>query len=115
MEEWKDIIGYEGLYKISSFGRIMNSKNIIMKPFLHKNKYLRIGLCKESKKINHRVHRLVAIHFIPNIDNKPQVNHIDLDPANNNVSNLEWVTGEENIDHYLKSNKYKIINQRNKS
>lgn len=117
MEEeiWKDIEGFEGMYQISSNGRVKSlprttwftnkngeSKFIsvrgrIMKP--HKQKYLKAYLNLNGNTNMISVHRLVAMSFIPNPENKPQVNHVDGDKFNNNVNNLEWVTLSENRRH----------------
>ena len=101
MEEWKDINGYEGLYMISNFGRIKSLyQNRILKPKVDKNGYLEIGLMKNKRRKYFRVHRLVAIHFIPNDDEeKTEVNHIDENKENNHVENLEWCTREYNMKH----------------
>ena len=97
---WKDIIGYEDLYKISTTGSVIGKKyNRELKSFINKDGYRRITLCKEGKTKNFFLHRLVAQHFIDNESNKPQVNHIDGDKLNNTVINLEWVTCSENHKH----------------
>lgn len=100
-ELWKDIEGYEGLYQISSFGNVRSLiNNIILKPFPDKRKkYRKVVLNKNGERKIFRVARLVAKHFIPNPLNKEQVNHIDNDSENDNVSNLEWVTNLENRIH----------------
>lgn len=101
MEEvWKDIKGYEGLYQISNLGRVKRvTTGRILKGDKNKDGYLLVKLCKNSIGSNKRIHRLVAEAFIPNPENKPQVNHIDENKINNRVDNLEWVTANENINH----------------
>lgn len=111
-EIWKDIVGYEGYYQISNKGRVKrngrytenNGRMIFLKEKILKQKvgnagYLRVGLSKNKKQKWFLVHRLVAQSFIPNIENKPDVNHIDYDVSNNCVENLEWCTKEENMKH----------------
>lgn len=99
-EIWKDIEGFEGLYEVSSWGRVKNSRRgNFLKISNTNNGYLQVGLFKNGKRTKHRVHRLVAQAFIPNPQNKPQVNHIDEDKENNRVENLEWCTAKENSNH----------------
>lgn len=99
MEIWKDIEGFEGLYQVSNYGRVKGLKtNTILKPNEHTG-YLRVQLSKNGKQTNHFIHRLVARTFIPNPENKPEVNHKDADKKNNHVENLEWVTSKENSRH----------------
>lgn len=101
-EEWRDVVGYEGLYQVSNYGRmkslIWNGGRLI-NPCLHTGGYMLVGLYKNGKRKNHFVHVLVAKAFVPNPFIKPQVNHIDGDKTNNQVENLEWVTGSENSRH----------------
>ncbi len=98
MEEWRDIPGYEGLYQVSSLGRI--KRNGRLKTFRKdRGGYLTVWLCKDSEQKNFKVHRLVAQAFIPNPENKRTVNHIDGYKHNNVVENLEWATHSENIIH----------------
>jgi hypothetical protein len=101
MEEWRDVIGFEGFYEVSNIGRVRNyvTKKIRL-PYKHKGKYLKVSLHRKGFKRNYPVHRLVAMAFIPNEYNKLEVNHKDLNKMNNYVDNLEWVTGEENREHY---------------
>lgn len=105
VEEWKAVVGFEGLYEVSSFGRIKslkrrgNWKEHIMKTCVHKNGYERVELNKDGKPYYCLVHRLVATSFIPNPENKPEVNHKNGDKTDNKVDNLEWATKSENIKH----------------
>lgn len=100
-EEWRDIEGYDG-YQVSSFGRVksfLHNTPRILKPRIINNEYLVAVLVKSGKEKSFSVHRLVAIAFIPNPDNKPQVNHIDGCKLNACLSNLEWATPSENGKH----------------
>ena len=93
LEEYKTIKDYEGLYEISNFGNIRNSKGMTRKLTLGKDGYQRIGLCKDGKKKYFLIHRLVAIAFIPNDDvSRIFIDHIDRNKINNHISNLRWVT-----------------------
>lgn len=104
MEQWKKIKDYEN-YSVSNFGNVRN--DITNKKIYLNDKggeYLSVNLYKNNKRKRFYVHRLVAIYFIENKDNKPEVNHIDGDKHNNDYTNLEWVTRSENIIHALKNN-----------
>lgn len=115
-EEWRPIAGYEGEYDVSNYGRVrsrgfiqeaVNGRRILMKPRLltqqkTKDGYMRIEISKQGRQKKFAVHRLVANAFISNPENKPQVNHIDSDRANNKAENLEWVTASENAVHACK-------------
>lgn len=119
-EIWKDIEGYEGIYQVSNFGNvkvlrreIWNGKGIriqeekILKQSTNMWGYCIVTLTKNSVRLPHKVHRLVAKAFIPNYENKEQVNHIDGDKTNNHVENLEWNTRQENMSHAYINNLYK--------
>ena len=98
-EVWMNIPikGYSEYYLISNAGRIKSVRmNTIMKQHIDKNGYCRIGLTSEGNVITKGIHRLVAITFIPNPQNKECVCHKDDDPSNNNVDNLFWGTRKEN-------------------
>jgi hypothetical protein len=107
-ETWFPIFGYEKLYEVSTLGRVkrlpsgLYSDGHILKLKPAKGGYLQVGLCKNSKVYNAKVHRLVALTFLLNLDGTKQVNHIDGDKENNNVDNLEWVTPLENTTHAIK-------------
>lgn len=98
--EWKLIEGFDGIYSVSNYGDVKNNRTgKLMKPRKNEKGYLRIGLTTNGKQKCMRVHRLVAQEFIPNPENKLQVNHIDFNRENNCVSNLEWVTNQENTQY----------------
>lgn len=97
MEKWLDVVGYEGVYSISSTGVLKSlangasKKEKILKTFV-KHGYPAVKLCKEGVKKHYTIHRLVALHFIPNPQGYPYVNHKDENRANHSVENLEWCT-----------------------
>jgi len=113
-EIFRDIKGYEGLYQISNLGRIWSVPrkrkcdnqsigNKFLKPRQDKKTgYLKVALYKNGKAKVFYVHRLVALHFIPNPSNLPQINHKDGDKTNNSINNLEWVTASQNIKDSFK-------------
>lgn len=120
-EQWKDIAGYEGLYQVSSFGRVRSldkyidhpkggkafCKGRILTGSINKQGYKRITLTKDKISINYLIHRLVAIAFIDNPYNYQCVNHIwENQKANNNIHNLEWCTVAYNNSYGTKLQRY---------
>ena len=107
IEEWRDIKGFEGCYQISNLGNVKSFKNpkeeVILGKRKHHKGYIETMLCEKSKQYIFKVHRLVAIAFIPNPENKPTVNHEDGDKLNNNDWNLKWSTYAENNAHAVLS------------
>lgn len=128
--KWKNVVGYENLYLVSDTGIIKALKKVrgmpcqwdgvknkgsriypekIMIYQTDKDGYFRVKLFKESIAQHYRVNRIVAIAFIPNPENKPLVNHKDGNKQNNSVSNLEWATNRENLDHAMNTGLMKDI------
>ncbi len=101
------IKNYEGLYEISSDGKIYNIKRKKYLKNVLADRYEIVLLYKNNKRKRYYVHRLVADAFCEKQEGKDYVNHKDLDRTNNDFSNLEWVTAKENRIHYVKSDKYK--------
>lgn len=98
-EIWKPAPGYEGLYNVSNLGNVFSVvSNRLLKPYLRRG-YKSVWLTKTRIEKNKLIHRLVAIAFISNPEDKKEVNHIDGDKNNNSVNNLEWATPGENIRH----------------
>lgn len=98
-EKWIDIEGFQGLYRISDYGRVKSlrsGKETLFKLDENNCGYYRVTLYKDKKRYRFLVHRLVAEHFIPNPNSLPIVNHKDETTYNNCVSNLEWVSDSEN-------------------
>jgi len=101
-ETWKDVKGYEGLYQISSWGNVKSfhryPEGVILKTSF-RNKYANVWFSNNGKGKSYVIHRLVAIHFVDNFKNKPQVNHKYGNKLNNYWKDLEWMTNQENSDH----------------
>ena len=109
MERWKVVEGTDGLLEVSTFGRVRSNMRDgrILKATPDNKGYMRLHVTIKRERKAFKIHRLVAEAFIPNPDNKPQVNHIDGDKSNNAVSNLEWVTSKENAQHALRTGLWK--------
>lgn len=118
-EEWRDVKDYEGIYQVSSFGRIKSLdrikeykrgdkviksvvKGTLIKTFLFSWGYEGFVASKFGRTTTKYIHKVIAESFIPNPDNKKMVNHKDLNKLNNRIDNLEWCTHKENIQHYFK-------------
>lgn len=112
-EEWRAVPGYEGLYEVSNMGRVRSldrmvkggkgsnrlANGIILKPYVSSNGYPTVSLNKDGKARVVKVHRLVAMAFIPNPNNLPMINHKDECKLNNCVDNLEWCTATYNLNY----------------
>ena len=128
LEIWKDIAGYEGYYQVSNLGRVKSLDRIVKREYrgnttvkgrilkfnLNHKGYPIVYLYLNSKQKTISVHRLVAMAFIPNPKNKPEVNHIGLLPdgregnkLDNRVISLEWSTGKDNLEHAKKNKLFK--------
>lgn len=116
-EIWLPIKGYEGLYEISNNGKVKSLARIVigknnrkqtlpelyLAPFVTKRGYWAVNLYKSARFKTKTIHKLIADYFIPNPENKPEVNHKDGNKLNCNIDNLEWVTPSENISHAYKN------------
>lgn len=103
-EIWRDIKGYEGIYQVSSMGRVRGfyfGKEKMLKPRKDRDGYLLINLHRDGKQYTFRVHRLVAEAFIPNPENKPCIDHINTIKDDNRIENLRWVSIAENNQNPL--------------
>lgn len=114
-EVWKDVKDYEGLYQISNFGRVKSLLGWDGKRYIKRERILSpskqslnpdygravVNLCKDGKRKTFKVHRLVATAFLPNPEGLNIINHIDGNPLNNKVDNLEWCDTLHNVNHAL--------------
>lgn len=107
MENWKPVVGYEGLYEVSDLGRVksLNWRNrgfercLYLKP--HNKGYLQVELAKDGAKKMYTVHRLVATAFVENPNGYPLINHKDENKLNNKAENLEWCTSSYNARYSI--------------
>ena len=113
MEIWRDVYGYEGFYQVSNCGNVrsvsrtvqrLNNSDLTLRgrvcsQTLSDKGYLTVGLCRDNRIKRVYVHKLVAIAFVDNPNNLTEINHIDENPLNNRVDNLEWCTQSENEQH----------------
>lgn len=115
-EEWRQPARLLGFYSVSNLGRVRSEQGRkagrILKPQYHPKGYEIANLFVDGKRIPVKIHRLVAEEFVPNTDNKPQVNHKDGVKANNLATNLEWATNRENQIHAFKLGLNKITTRK---
>ena len=121
IEEWRPVVGYEGLYEVSSYGRVRSldkyvkgkgesyrlHKGKVLSPVIKDNGYLQLKLYCNGKFYKKYVHRLVAQAFIPNPDNLLEVNHIDEDKINNRADNLEFCDHKYNMNFGTRQERYR--------
>ena len=119
IEIWKDVKGFEGIYKLSNLGNVkriifktgVNTKyknDYTLKPLDNGLGYFRIKLTKNNISKRYMLHRLIAEAFIPNEENKRCVNHINGNKKDNSIQNLEWCTHKENTIHAVKNGLFKV-------
>ena len=125
---WADVSGYEGLYQVSSDGRVRSLDRVVEMPnrhgsmtkrrhkgrelrqWVHPRGYVYVSLAEGGRKENRTVHSLVALHFL---EGTGEVNHKDMDKTNNDASNLEWTTRQENVSHFMASGQHHAVNNPN--
>ena len=109
MDDFVDIIGYEGLYKINKKGDVYNVKRkIFMKKTKDNDDYYCIGLSKNKKRKTFKIHKLVGIQFLTNPNNYELIDHIDKNRQNNNICNLRWIDMSGNNRNVKKKRKYDL-------
>ena len=116
-EEWRDVVGYEGSYQVSNCGRVRSLDRIdnagkkrkgrMKRTPVNGRGYAMVSLSNQESKKTKRLHRLVAEAFLPNPRNHPQINHIDGNPLNNAVENLEWCDAKYNQQHAVRTGLHK--------
>lgn len=117
-EIWKPVVGYEGMYEVSNFGRLkgltyFKDRDIYLRQSVNRYGYAMVMLTNKRDKSKptrkgFSVHRLVAMAFIPNPENKPQIDHIDGDRRNNRVENLRWCTPKENNNYPIAKERRRV-------
>lgn len=101
-EVWKDVVGYEGFYEVSDMGNVRDKRCMLLrKATTNKDGYKVVGLTANGNRKLFLLHRLIALAFIDNPENKPQINHKNGVKTDNYLSNLEWVTNRENAIHAI--------------
>jgi predicted XRE-type DNA-binding protein len=107
MEIWKDVKGYEDYYSVSNTGKILSKRKNKLLSFGDNGRgYLFVNFYNEKGIKRFYVHRIIALSFLDNKENKTQVNHKDCNKSNNNIDNLEWNTADENIKHAVKNKRF---------
>jgi len=135
VEQWCDVPGYEGIYRVGSFGNVTRAarinhvgtasvsrvsvdsfkaqlKETLLKPILNERGYMWVGLHKNKIQKTHMIHKIVARAFIPNPDGKQFVNHINGIKTDNRAENLEWCTTSENMKHAFRTGLAKPTNRK---
>lgn len=120
-EEWRDVVGYEGLYQVSNLGRVrslwtdIRHKGKILTPRVDKKGYYTVCLHKNKQMRNRFIHRLAAIAFIPNPNNYPEIDHIDGDKINNRLDNIRWCDRSMNLSNPVTRHRNSMSKMGNKS
>lgn len=128
IEQWKDIIGYEGLYQVSNFGRVKSLERVyycgvnhstrkvikehMLVPRLTQKGYCRVHLARNGISVNAPIHRLVGFYFLENKYNYTEINHMDENKSNNHVNNLEYCTHKYNCNYGDRNKKISIANSK---